>query len=396
MVNIKKIFISAGESSGDIYGARLAEALKAASSEGISLYGAGLARMKAEGVRLVTDSKKHSVMGIAEIVTSLYSSYGDLKKCARFIDAEKPDAVVLIDYAGFNLRLAEAAKNSGVPVFYFIPPKLWAWGAFRMAKLKKNVNKVYSIFSFENDFFNKHGVRSAFLGHPIFDVIKHSGFDYDAYLRESLKNPGGGEKNAVILMPGSRKSEISSLLPVIIESAENINQKYGRTGKGFEFILPVAPSADETPVKKLLKKARFDYRFVYSDFDKYKSFSRAAFALASSGTATLELALFGVPMVILYKVAALTELVGRFLLKAKYIGLPNILAKAAVAPELVQREATVENISYHASKLVPECAARGTAIASLLRTADILRYERGASPTGRVAADLLETIGGRV
>lgn len=394
MVNIKKIFISAGESSGDIYGARLAASFKGL-FKGVKLYGAGLSRMKAAGVELVTDSKKSAVMGIAEIITSLYANYGDLKKCAGFIEAEKMDALVLIDYAGFNLKLAEAAKASGVPVFYFIPPKLWAWGAFRMPRIKKNVDKIYSIFGFENDFFNKNEVNSVFLGHPIFDIIKQSGVDYDAYLREAKKSPAAGaDKNKIILMPGSRKSEISSLLPVIIESAEIINKKYGRGG-GFEFILPMAPSADETPVKKYLKKAKFNYRFVYSDFDKYQNFSQAAFALASSGTATLELALFGVPMVILYKVAALTELVGRFLLKAKYIGLPNILARAAIAPELIQREATVENAVYHASKLVPDGAARRAATGALLKTADILRYERGVSPTDRVAADIFGAIGGR-
>lgn len=394
MVIIKKIFISAGESSGDIYGARLAASFKGL-FKGVKLYGAGLSRMKAAGVELVTDSKKSAVMGIAEIITSLYANYGDLKKCAGFIEAEKMDALVLIDYAGFNLKLAEAARASGVPVFYFIPPKLWAWGAFRMPRIKKNVDKIYSIFGFENDFFNKNEVNSVFLGHPIFDIIKQSGIDYDAYLREAKKSPAGAEKNKIILMPGSRKSEISSLLPVIIESAEIINKKYGRGSGGFEFILPMAPSADETPVKKYLKKAKFNYRFVYSDFDKYQNFSQAAFALASSGTATLELALFGVPMVILYKVAVLTELVGRFLLKAKYIGLPNILARAAIAPELIQREATVENAVYHASKLIPGGAARNTAIGALLKTADILRYERGVSPTDRVAADIFGAIGGR-
>ncbi|HOD41646.1 MAG: Lipid-A-disaccharide synthase [bacterium ADurb.Bin243] len=395
MVNIKKIFISAGESSGDIYGARLAAAFKN-NLKDVKLYGMGLSRMAAEGVELVSDVRKHSVMGITEILSSLYANYKNIKKCADMIRGEKIDTLVLIDYAGFNLKLAEAAKLSGIHTAYFIPPKLWAWGAFRMNGLKKNVDKVYSIFSFENDFFNKNGVNSVFLGHPIFDIIKLSGFDYDNFL--SCEKAGGDirdcRKNKIILMPGSRKSEISFLLPAVIESASEINRRYARDIEGLEFILPVAPSTDETLVKKHLKRARFNYRFVYSDIDKYNSFAQARFAIASSGTATLELALFGVPMVVVYKVAALTELVGRFLLKARYIGLPNILARACVAPELIQREVNRENIMYHASKLIPAGHFRNSAVKSLLNTAAILKYKRGSSPTDSVAADIYGGIGG--
>lgn len=414
MVNIKKIFISAGESSGDIYGAKLAMSFKGLYN-GVKLYGMGLNRMKAAGVQIDEYAKKHSVMGITEIITSLYASYTNVKKCAEVIESEHIDAVVLIDYAGFNLKLAEAARRLGKKVFYFIPPKLWAWGAFRMSGLKKSVDKVYSIFKFEDDFFVKNQINSVFLGHPIFDIIKLSGFDYDDYLFNAKKSAGAycrpnakespadgtgnlkenySVKNKVILMPGSRKSEISTLLPVIIESAEAVNKLYRTEAGGFEFILPIAPSTDETLVKKYLKRAKFDYRFVYSDFDKYKAFSEAVFAMVSSGTATLELALFGVPMVILYKVAALTELAGRILLKTKYIGLPNILAKTLVVPELVQRQATCENIIYHASKLIPAGHLRQTATGSLLKTADYLKYERGRSPSDQVASDIYSEIGG--
>ena len=393
MVRIKKIFISAGESSGDVYGARLAEAFLKA-SPGSIIYGMGLERMKSAGVKLLFDLRNHSVMGITEVLSSVCESYKNIKYAADFLEKNRIDALVLIDYAGFNLKLAAAARAKGIRVYYFIPPKLWAWGSFRIKGLKRDVEKIYSIFPFEKDYFSKHSIKTEYFGHPIFDIIERSKFNYAGYLREE-KSGAARAKNCVLLMPGSRKAEIANQLPLMVDCANIIKNKYSKIYGGLEFVLPLAPSVDESLLKKHLKRAKFDYRLSYSDIDKYESFARALYAIVTSGTATLELALFGVPMVVLYKMALLTEIAGRLLISSKYVSLPNILAKTDIVAELVQREANEENIIYHASRALDSTERAGSIRKSLLRTADILKYDESISPSDAVASDICK-LGGLI
>jgi len=340
--------------------------------------------MKKAGVRLLLNMEKHSVMGVTEILTSLFENYKNIRLAGNFFIRTGIDALILIDYAGFNIRLAQLAKAAGIPVYFFIPPKLWAWGEFRVKKLGSCVDRIYSIFPFEKKFFEERGIETKFFGHPIFDIIKASGFDFKKFLGAGNNGP----KNKIILMPGSRKSEIENLLPLIKKCAAAINKNYSKTINGLEFIVPIAPSSDTALLKKKFKNADFSYRFVEDDDLKYRCFSEAALALATSGTATLELALFGVPMVILYKMALLTEIAGRLLVNTKFVGLPNIIHGTCVVPELLQREANFDNVMYHAAKIIENQRYGENMRRLLLETPKLLKFNAAQSPIDLIARDI--------
>jgi len=388
-----KIFISAGESSGDIYGAALARSIREA-SPGASVYGIGLSKMKEAGVSLFVNLAGHSVMGVTEILSSVYENYRTIKKAGAFFKSEGIDALVLIDYAGFNLELARQAKRHGMKVFYFIAPKLWAWGSFRMKKLKSFVDRIYSIFPFEHDYFKGHGVETRFFGHPLFDIIAGTGFDFPAFLKKEQE--GYVRKNRIVLMPGSRRSEIINNLPMMLECAAALYEKYSGHYHGLEFVMPIAPSSDAGVIEKLLKDSRVGVETVAGELEKYRLFSEAIFAIATSGTATLELALFGVPMVITYRVALFTELAGRLLINSRFIGLPNIIHGSQVASELLQRSANTENLIYHSSRMLGSADSLASRRKLLLKTSELLRFNGAASPVGLAAADIINEVGGIV
>lgn len=386
---IKKIFISAGEASGDIYGAELATALKK-NIDGAELHGVGLSRMKEAGVKLLLNMEKHSVMGVTEILASLFENYKNIRLAGNFFTKAGIQTLILIDYAGFNVRLARLAKAAGIPVYFFIPPKLWAWGEFRVKKLRACVDRIYSIFPFEKKFFEDRGIETRFFGHPIFDIIKTAGFDLKKYI-DGEKRGRKNVKNKIILMPGSRKSEVENHLPLIKKCAKAINEKYSKSIEGLEFIIPIAPSTDAALLKKKLKHVDFPCRFVEKDELKYRCFSESALALATSGTATLELALFGVPMVILYKVALLTELAGRLLVNTEFVGLPNIIHGTRVVPELLQRAANFDNVMYNASKIIENSRYAENMRRLLLETPDLLKFNGAVSPIDQIARDIAES-----
>ena len=369
-----------------MYGALLAASLKNAMPD-CKLFGIGLSKMKAAGVDFLVDFSAHSVMGITEIFGALFRSYKIIKQVENFFEKNNISALILIDYAGFNLKLAAAARKFNIPVFYFVPPKLWAWGEFRVAKVKRNVDKIYSIFPFEKSFFKKHGIDNEFYGHPIFDIINYAGFDYSNFLK--LEKAGMNmREQKIILMPGSRTQEIKSLLPLMVKSAERFSLKYSQILPALEFVLPLADGADVSLIRTALSKSKIKYRLVTDELEKYNEFSRAIMAFAASGTATLELALFGVPSITLYKASVVTELAAKMLLNVKYISLPNILLDAPVIPELTQRMANVDNVVYNAGVFIEKKDYAAGVKKSLLSLADMLIFDPKNLCANKIAADI--------
>ncbi len=332
------VLIVTGEASGDLHGAELARALLKQQPD-LRLLGMGGEKMAQAGVELIFDNRRLGVMGLVEVFgrwRTVLEAFGAVKEV---LERRAVDLVVLIDSPDFNLRVARMAKRMHLPTVYYIGPKVWAWRSGRLKTVKKWVDRMLVIFPFEEALYQSAGVPCEFVGHPLMDEIPER-FD-----RRELRRRHGIAKDAVVvaLLPGSRQMEIDRLLDRMADAIERIRIDI----PGVEAILPVAPSLSMTEIRQRLAaragKAGERIRLVAGDAPQV--LACADFSIVASGTATLEAAVVGAPMVVVYKVALLTELVARLLVKIRIVGLVNILAGRRVAPELLQSDATPEKIA---------------------------------------------------
>jgi len=327
----KCIMITAGEASGDLHGGNLVRALTK-KDDAIFFCGVGGDRMRSAGVRTLVDYSELAVMGVTEVISRLPAIFKALATIKRALKSLRPELVILIDFADFNLKVAAAAKKLGIPVLYYITPKVWAWRQNRAEKIKRLTDRLAVILPFEEDFFRSKGIHATFIGHPLLDV--HYG--------DSGDTSGRLSGNRVIgLLPGSRRSEITKHLPVLMDSASIMSEKNSQ----LRFLVSVAPSADTTFMNGMLKAHKNPGIFELVDGGVDRIFRKADFLVAASGTVTLEAALYGVPMVIIYKMAPLSYWLARKLVKVDYAGLANLIAGKEVVPELLQHDATPENIA---------------------------------------------------
>lgn len=371
-----KIMISVGEASGDLHGASVANALKEQQPD-IQIFGMGGEQMRAAGVDIVYDIADLGVIGIVEVVKNLPRLFRLRDMLADLMDRERPDALVIIDYPGFNVRLAKIAKAKGIPVISYISPSAWAWGRGRAKELAGIAERVAAIFPFEADVYREAGANVTFVGHPLLDIVKPSMSKEEAfaYFGADASRP------VVLLMPGSRQQEIQNLLPVMLAAAEKIVQQV----PGCQFYLPVASTISREMLQNILSQYSLE---VHLTTDRtYDLMSISSVAIASSGTATLETSLLKVPTVIIYKLAALTYFLGKFLVKIPNIGLPNIIAGRKIIPELLQDAANAENIARETIPLLTDPAKRDQILADLAEVREKLG-QTGA--VGRVARVILE------
>ena len=318
-----------GEASGDLHGSELIKELKKRLPD-ISIKGMGGPKMLRAGLD-GTDSTDIAVMGAVEVVKKLPAikrAYNDLK---QRLSSEKFDCVVLIDYPGFNLRFAKLAKNSGVPVIYYVSPKIWAWCGKRIDTIKENVDKMLVIFPFETEIYKKAGVDAEYVGNPVTDAAVCELTKNEA--RNKLAIPA----DAVVIaaLPGSRKEEVKRLLKPMADGLEILNKKLGKTN-----LIAALPVADGITEELLMPARSCAVPFKFIKGSAYEVLKAADAAMVASGTATLETALIGTPMVIVYKLSPLTYAAGKMLVKIKHVGLPNIIAGREVVRELLQRNAT--------------------------------------------------------
>ena len=328
-----KIMLSAGEASGDLHGANLAEALKAVDPQ-VELIGMGGEQMRKAGVRIVYDIKNLGVIGIGEIIKKIPFFYKLRTFLVNTMKEEKPDALVCIDYPGFNMKLIEKAKEAGIPVIYYILPTIWAWHKSRGNVIAEYTDLAVSLFPFEAEMYKKMGTNVVYGGHPLLDTVKPSMSKDEAYSFFGLQK----EKKTVLFMPGSRVQEVQSLYGKMLAAGKLLKDKV----EGLQFMVPKASTIDRHMLEEAAREVNLEVHI--GEERVYDMMNIADAAICASGTATLETALMGVPTLLVYRVNVLTYWLSKILVHLDSIGLPNIISGHRIMPELWQDEVTPENI----------------------------------------------------
>jgi len=331
-----KIMFIAGEPSGDLHGSNLARALLSLSPE-CKLFGIGGEQMRAAGVTTFHDIGELSVVGFFDVVRNFSKIKAVFEDALAKLDSEKPGICVLIDYPGFNLQLAKLASRRGVKVIYYVSPQIWAWAPSRIKTIKRYVDKMVVVFEFEKAIYEAAGVPVEFVGHPLLDVVKPTMDKENALRCFGLK----GDTLTIGLMPGSRRSEVSRHMPVMLEAAGILRNVYH---EGVQFIV-----SKSSIVAESFYGSR-NYKLIEGNV--YDLIKVCDLVITSSGTATLETAILGVPMVVIYKVSALSWFLFRPLVKVDHIAMVNIVAKKRIVPELLQGKATAQNIAKEALEIL--------------------------------------------
>jgi lipid-A-disaccharide synthase len=334
-----RYYIIAGEASGDLHAANLMHELRRIDPDAeFRCWGGDL--MESAGGKLVKHYRNLAYMGFIEVALNIRTILGNLKFCRQDILNFNPDAVILVDYPGFNLRIAEFASRNSFKVIYYISPQVWAWKKSRVHGIRKYVDKMLVILPFEEEFYRKYDYRVDFVGHPLLDVVNHS----SAYKSKDdfCKSNELSGKPLIALLPGSRKQEIKRMLPLMASIASGYNS--------FEFIIAGAPSMDHSYYKQVA--GDLNLKIVYGMTHELLRYSHAA--LVASGTATLETALFGVPQVVCYMGSAVSYAIARRIVDVKYISLVNLIMDRQIVTELIQGDFTKDNLENELSAILEE------------------------------------------
>jgi len=324
----------AGEASGDLHGSHLVKEMLSLDPT-LQFYGVGGEKMKNEGVALIADSKEMAVVGITEVLLKLKRIYQIYRKLKNSLAANSPSLVILIDYPDFNLRFAREAKRKNIPIVYYISPQVWAWRKGRIKKIGRLIKKMIVIFPFEKTIYEEAQIDVDFVGHPLLDSIRSQFSREEAFQQFSLTSG----VTTIGLLPGSRMNEVKRHLPQMIRAISLISKQINPV----QFIIPVAPGLDLGEVQNLVGSKRENIRVVENNI--YDVMRISDVVIVASGTATIEAAIMGAPMIVVYRVSPLTYLLGKMLIKVKNIGMVNIIAGKTVVPELIQKDVTPEKIT---------------------------------------------------
>jgi lipid-A-disaccharide synthase len=398
-----QILISAGEASGEMYGAQLIESLRQRNPS-LQFFGAGGERMRAAGCDIVVDAKDLAVVGITEILSHLPKILGLYRKLIRAADEKRPAIAVVIDSPAFNWRVARQMRRRGIPVVYYVCPQFWAWRQGRVKLLRKYVDKALVIFPFEEKFYRDRGVDATFVGHPLADLPAPA-ITRDAYAAE---NQLDAAKQWITLMPGSRRKEVRMNLPTILEAADRLEtdrqeedrkeedrQEKGGPSGGYEFLLPVARTLDASFLQELIGAQLTESRQAGSPLNIHlvseglPALLHSRAAIVASGTATVEAALMGTPFVMVYRVSPLTYLLGKPRVKVPFFAMVNLIAKEEIVPELVQHKFTVGNIVTELNKIIPEGEPRSRMVHRLAGVKAKLQGEPTDLHPAERAADII-------
>jgi lipid-A-disaccharide synthase len=341
---MKKILIIAGEASSDMHAANLVRDIHQIENN-INFCGLGGNEMQKAGVELYHNIVHLAFIGPGGLLKGYFKLRNIYQSLCRKINHSPPDCAILIDYAEFNLRVAKVLKKAGIPVIYYISPQIWAWGLWRIKTIRALVDKVLVFFKFEEDLYKSYGVNVKFVGHPLVGVVKPNSDKKD--FRESL---GITEDIKIIgLLPGSRESEIKNILPIMLKSANLLSLKFHDK---IHFVLPLASTIDKQSIEDMISESGMKITIVHEN--TYNAINICECAMVASGTATLETALLGVPMAIIYRTNFLTYILTKNLIKLPFIGLVNIIAGKKLADEFLQYDARPEKIADYIEKLIAD------------------------------------------
>ena len=340
----KNILVLAGEASGDLHGAALIKAMKAIDPS-LSFYGIGGDEMKNEGIELLYHINKMAFLGFVEVIKHLPFIKKVQTDVLKLVEEKNIQTCVLIDYPGFNLSIAKKLNALEKKIIYYISPQIWAWGKHRIHKIKRLVNKMLVLFPFEETFYKNAGVDATFVGHPLIERIN----DYSFIERNEFftQNDLDTKKEVLLVLPGSRIQEVAKIFPSVIEGAIAVAKKFN-----LQVVVGCSSNIDETTFKNLSNER--DYKIIKNK--SYELFKYSKLGIIKSGTSTLEAALFGLPMVIVYKTNALTYFIGEKLVTLKHIGLANIISGETVVPELIQSSVTTKNILTECGNFLNDAA----------------------------------------
>jgi lipid-A-disaccharide synthase len=384
-----RILISAGEASGEMYGALLIEALQRLAGEGarstrdrLEFFGVGGDRMRAAGCDTVVDAKDLAVVGISEILGHLPKIWGLFHKLIAEADKRRPDLAIVIDSPAFNWRVARQMHKRGIPVVYYVCPQFWAWRQGRVRLLREYLDKALVIFPFEEKFYRDRGVDATFVGHPLAHLPRPE-IDRAAYAAQHQLDV---TKSWITLMPGSRVKEVRLNLPVILESAAKL-------GPAYEFLLPVAPTLDRSFLEAMVA----GHPTIHLVPETLPALALSRAGIIASGTATVEAAMMETPFVMVYRVSSLTYMVGRPRVKVPYFAMVNLIAGEEVVPELVQQDFTAENVVARLNGIVSDGPARTKMIAGLSAVKVRLAgpNEEARHPVDRAAQAVMAMLGAR-
>jgi lipid-A-disaccharide synthase len=366
----KKIFICAGEQSGDMHGSELMKELKILFPEGrLSFAGLGGNLMTAQGLDVLYHVKDLATVGFTDVIKKYSFFKKAINDCAEYVRANKPDTVILIDYPGFNIRLAEELKKFYTGnIIYYISPQLWAWHEKRVYKIKKYIDKMLVVFPFEVDFYRKFGVDAEYVGHPLTDRISR-------FLNENPKQVSTTGKKTVTILPGSRKDEIKHHMPVLIDTVKSL-----RTKINIEVNISQAPNLPE----QLFSEYKNSQDFNLVKGDVYKLINNSDLVLTKAGTSTMECSLIGTPYLIFYKTFPLNYYLLKPIVKIDNLGIANILSGKNIVREFIQKDFTAENLASESEKILSDESYREKMLSGLNNIWNILGKENASHNAAKI------------
>jgi lipid-A-disaccharide synthase len=367
----RKILVSAGEASGDLYAALVVEELRRLEPNA-EFFGCTGPRLRAAGVRTVVDAASLAVVGLLEVVHHIPRIYGEYRKLVAAAEKERPDLAILTDSPDFHLRVARKLHRQGVPVVYLVAPQVWAWRKGRLREMRRTLKHLLCIFPFEEEFFRREGVPATYIGHPLAGLVRPALTRDEFFKKHRL--PAG--RRIVVVLPGSRRGEAARHLPALAEAADRLYREHA-----VNILLP----ASVTTGADFFRERLGDSPIRVIEGESWDAMAYADLALAASGTVTVEAALLGTPMVTFYKVTPVSWMAGKFLVKVPFYSMVNLIAGRPVVPELMQGQMSGESLARAANRLLSNSAAREEMKAGLASVKEKLSQGGLAAPA-RAAA----------